>query len=277
MNGSFLGNVVRGARFRARKMMSQPGSKIGLSRYKAWKLKHLPYNTPSTFDLNGKTIHFNNGPELLHSLKEIFIEEVYKIRFDKNAPYIIDCGANIGLAILYLTAHYPDAQIIAFEPDDINFSFLHKNIHTNKLVNVDLRKEAVWKETTTLQFAGEGTLGSRISEDGGTGLKEVQATRLKDLLNRPVDFLKMDIEGAEYEVLKDCADRLHLVDRLFIEFHGQFNKMHELSGIFQMLEANSFAYYIREAAEVYPTPFFREQDANKEYDLQLNIFCFKNR
>ncbi|HYF31052.1 MAG TPA: FkbM family methyltransferase [Chitinophagaceae bacterium] len=275
--GSFLSNVWHGAGYRARKLLSSNGSKIGLSRYKAWKLKHLPYNSPHTYDLKGTTIHFNNGPELLHSLKEIFIDEVYRIPFKTSTPYIIDCGANIGLAILYITRQYPQARIVAFEPDSANFFFLQKNIQSNQLTNVELRKEAVWNADTTLQFASEGTLGSRINQDGGgTDTIAVKATRLKNLLTRPIDFLKMDIEGAEYEVLKDCADSLHLVDFLFIEFHGYFNRMHELTEILQIVQSNQFAYYIREAAAVYPTPFYRSNAPKYQYDIQLNIFCFKN-
>jgi FkbM family methyltransferase len=279
-SGSFLSNVLHGAGKRARKLVSADNN-IGLTRYKAWKLKHLPYNSPHVFHLNGKTIHFHNGPELLHSLREIFVDEAYKADFKTPNPYIIDCGSNIGLAVLYLTSKYPDAQVVAFEPDDTNFSYLQKNIRDNNLVNVELRKEAVWKEDTTLQFASEGTLGSKISHEGvpggqGKDTIVVKAMRLKNLLNRPIDFLKLDIEGAEYEVVKDCADRLHLVEFLFVEFHGYFSKTHELTEILQIGEANGFAYYIREAAAVYPTPFSRKGPIY-HYDLQLNIFFFKDR
>jgi hypothetical protein len=43
---------------------------------------------------------------------------------------------------------------------------------------------------------------------------------LRDLLDSPVDFLKIDIEGAEYAVLKDCRDRLQNVRNLFVEYHA---------------------------------------------------------
>ncbi|MGB8193136.1 MAG: FkbM family methyltransferase [Chitinophagaceae bacterium] len=270
----FLSNVLHGLRFRARQLTSGNAKKAGLNRYTVWKLKHLPYNSPHAIDLKGKTIHFNNGPELWHSIKEIFIEEVYKLPITNPTPYMLDCGSNIGLAIIYLKTHFPGAHIVGFEPDKTNFSFLQKNIDANNLTNVELRNEAIWKEDTTLQFAGEGTHSSRIEEQGNSaGTVEVKATRLKNLLDRKVDFLKMDIEGAEYEVLKDCGDRLQMIDNLFIEFHGHFNKTHELTEILQLVEANNFAYYIREAAMVYPTPFHRE--GQPPYDLQLNIFCFK--
>jgi hypothetical protein len=134
--------------------------------------------------------------------------------------------------------------------------------------------EAVWKEDTTLRFVNVGTLDGKIINEAGSNFVEVKAIRLKDLLNRPIDLLKMDIEGAEYEVLKDCADNLHVVDYLFIEFHGYFNKTQELTDILRTVESKGFAYYIREAMVVYPTPFYRERKG--DYDLQLNIFCFRD-
>ncbi|HEX6181297.1 MAG TPA: FkbM family methyltransferase [Chitinophagaceae bacterium] len=275
---SFIANVWRGAGYRMRKLMSAKESRIGLGRYKTWELKHLSAKGPHTLNLKGTTIHFNSGPELLHSLREIYLDEIYKIDFTTDTPYILDCGANIGLSVLYLKQQYPNAEIIAFEPDNANFELIQKNVNSNNLSKVSIRKEAVWKENTTLQFAGEGTQGSRINQDGsGTNMIEVKATRLRDLLDRKVDFLKMDIEGAEYEVVKDCADKLHLVDYFFLEFHGYFNKIHELNELLQIVQQNNFAYYIREAAAVYPTPFYRNNPPANQYDIQLNIFCFRNR
>ncbi|HEY0676903.1 MAG TPA: FkbM family methyltransferase [Chitinophagaceae bacterium] len=272
--GSFSGNVLKGIRYRVNKLASAEDKKAGLNWYKKWKLKHLPYNSPHTFDLNGKKVYFNNGQELLHSLKEIFVEEIYKIPFTNPSPYIIDCGANIGLAILYLKSKHPGAKITAFEPDKTNYSFLQKNINSAGLTDVELRNEAVWKEDAILKFSNEGTLSSKITEGGNAqNTVEVKATRLKNLLSRPVDFLKIDIEGAEYEVLKDCAESLKNVQFLFIEFHGHFEKMFELTDILQLVQDNGFAYYIREASMAYANPFYRGK--KPIYDLQLNIFCFR--
>jgi len=271
---SILGNVMQGVKGRIRKVLKQEKNKAGLTWLKIKKLKHLPYNSPHTYSLNGTTIHFNNGPELLHSLKEIFVEEVYRISFNTKAPYIIDCGANIGLAVLYLKWAYPEAKLIAFEPDPANFSLLQKNIARAGFTNVDLRNEAIWKEDTTLQFSGDATLGSKIESSGiSKNTISVKAARLKPLLQTHVDFLKMDIEGAEYEVLKDCGDSLRNIQYLFIEYHGFFNKINELTEVLDLVTGNGFAYYIREATTVYPTPFYREGQA--PYDLQLNIFCFR--
>jgi len=273
---SILNNVLKGIGGRIKQLSNKDNKKAGLTWLNIKRLKHLPYNSPHTHSLNGKTVHFNNGPELLHSLKEIFVEEVYRISFKTSSPYIIDCGANIGLAVLYLKQAYPAAKVVAFEPDPTNFAFLKKNIGGAGFSNVDLRNEAVWKEDTVVQFKDDATLSSRIDSSGtpsGGGTIDVKATRLKTLLQSHVDFLKVDIEGAEYEVLKDCGDSLRNVDYLFLEYHGYFNKINELTELLQLVTDNGFAYYIREAAAVYPTPFHRE--TKPLYDIQLNISCFR--
>lgn len=273
----FLTNLLRGVGHRLKKSVTNKNRKADLNWLKIKRLKHLPYNSPHEYKLHGSTIRFNNGPELLHSLQEIFVDDIYRISFNNTTPYVIDCGANIGLSVIYMKTQYPQARIVAFEPDQLNFSFLEKNVSSYKLTNVELRNEAIWKENTTLEFVSDGTLGSSISTSGSPKKTvQVKATRLKDMLDKKVDFLKIDIEGAEYEVLKDCGDSLKMVDYLFIEFHGFFNKMHELTEILKLVQDNGFAYYIKEASNVYPTPFHRD-NADKPYDIQQNIFCFRYR
>ena len=272
---SFLENIMKGVGGRINKTLTNKYKKAGLNWFKIKKLKHLPYNSPHKYPFLDSAVEFNNGPELLHSLQEIFIDEVYKIDFGHPAPYVIDCGANIGLSVLYMKIQHPSAKIIAFEPDPVNFSFLQKNVNAYRLRNVELRNEAVWKESTTLEFVSDGTLGSKLNAaPGQQGTVKVKAARLRDLLSEKVDFVKMDIEGAEYDVLKDCGDTLKNVHYLFIEFHGFFARMNELTEILQLVQDNGFAYYIKEASNVYPTPFDRK-GGKKPYDVQQNIFCFR--
>ena len=274
-NDSFFGNVLHGIQGRLKKVSNSKYKKAGLNWYRIKYLKHLPYGKSQVYHFRGRDIHFANGPELYHSLQEIFVEEVYAIDFKKPDPYIIDCGANIGLSLIYQLIKYPGARISAFEPDRSSFEHLQKNVPIADHSKVKLYNEAIWKENTTLNFQAEGSLGSKISnESTAPDIIQVKATRLKDLLSERVDFLKLDIEGAEYEVLKDCQENLHMAERIFIEFHGHFQRMHELTEILQMVERNNFAFYIKEATNVYPTPFCRKADKN-DYDIQLNIFCFK--
>ena len=88
----------------------------------------------------------------LHSLNEIFVEEVYSFKAETNMPKIIDCGANVGLSIIYFKKLYPDAIIIAFEADRDIFNMLSQNLLSLHISDVEITNKAVWKEDTKLQF-----------------------------------------------------------------------------------------------------------------------------
>ncbi len=114
-------------------------------------LKHVPPGKLHSHKLFGHQTWFVSGQEYLHGIKEIFVEEIYKQALSPNA-YVLDCGANIGLSVIYLKKICPTATIIAFEPDKNNFELLQKNIASHGLQNVELKNEAVWKEETMLSF-----------------------------------------------------------------------------------------------------------------------------
>ena len=112
----------------------------------------------------------------------------------------------------------PGARITAFEPEPTVFGILKDNVASYELSNVELVNRAVWKEDGVLQFSPDaGSTAGRVSADGSA---RVTATSLRPYLSERVDFLKIDIEGAEYEVLQSCQDLLHNVERLFVEYHS---------------------------------------------------------
>lgn len=254
-----------GKKFRPQKALYK---KAGLNWLDMKILKHLPDNQYNEVKLLGRRIRVFGRTGFLDALREIFFEDMYRINLPQ-APFIIDCGANIGLSVIYLKQHYPDARIIAFEPDSKNFDLLKNNIAAFSLKDVSLRQEAVWSENTILHFSNDGTMSSRIT---GEGMHQVKAVRLADLLTTPIDFLKIDIEGAEYTVMNDIADRLHLVKNLFVEYHGTFEQNEELLAILQIMRDSGFSFYIKEAAAVFANPFTLQKPAHVPYDLQLNIF-----
>jgi FkbM family methyltransferase len=275
-NKSFGYNIYRGIQLRWNKIFHNPYGKLNVSPLKKIYFKHLNSGKARTHLLFGKELTYLSPPELLHGFQEIFIDEIYKQNLPAN-PYIIDCGANIGLSVIYLKLHHPDAEILAFEPDEKNFELLQKNVQSFNLGNVHLKKEAIWIEKTVLQFAGEGSMSSRIGGESDQHTIEVNAVRLKDYLNRQVDFLKIDIEGAEYQVMKDIAGELRYVNNLFLEYHGSFQQNSELLKLFSIIVENGFSYYIKEATSVYAHPFLRVKTNNMIYDVQLNIFCFRKK
>ena len=273
---SFIKNIARGLQKRAAGIFSNPYKDVNVNWFTIKYYKHLPVGRIRVHRLFNHSLYFCSASELLHGLKEIFIEHIYKQEFSDN-PYIIDCGANIGMSVIYMKQLYPQAEILAFEPDETNFELLTRNVASFGYTGVNLHKEAVWNENTTLSFSSESSMGSKIELNNAANTKEVKAVRLKDFLKREVDFLKIDIEGAEFTVLTDIGDSLQYVKNMFLEYHGTFDQNRELVKMINIVNDAGFNFYIKEAAPIYNTPFYRTKNPNTPYDVQLNIFCFRNR
>ena len=188
---SFFKNIFNGVKLNTKRLFANPYKAVNVSWLTRKYYKHLPSGKIRVHELFGKPLFFFSATELLHGLKEIFIENIYK-QILNDKPYIIDCGANIGMSIIYMKQLYPQAEIIAFEPDEINFDLLNRNIKSFGYSGVILCKEAVWKENTTLHFSNESSMGSKIDESGNLKAKAVKAVRLKDFLIKEVDFLKIE-------------------------------------------------------------------------------------
>jgi hypothetical protein len=236
--------------------------------------KHLTAEKERCHKMLGGTFYFTNPAEFMHAIHEIFLDNIYAIDLGPY-PYIIDCGANIGLSVLYFKKHHPNATILAYEPDNINFNLLQKNINSFEMKNVSLFKEAVWIKDGSIDFISDSSMSSKINEpENSNSLTKVTCCRLKSSLDRPIDLLKIDIEGAEYQVLKDISENLHWVSNMFLEYHGSFEQNIELCEIFEIIQKAGMKFYIKEATPVFKTPFKRIE-SKPPYDVQLNIFCFR--
>lgn len=252
-------------------------SKIKISRFTFNKLKRVNQHKRElqTVLFDNHSIEFTSPFWFLHSIEEIFVNEVYKFISVKKEPIIIDCGANIGLSILYFKQLNKNSKIIAFEADPIVYSSLEKNIKQYSYNNIELINAAVWNEETKLIFKSEGSVGGRISTDKESTKFdfEVKAVRLRKYLSSKVDFLKIDIEGAEFNVIKDCSDLLINIENLFLEYHVLQNEEQKLQEILSWISKAGFKYYIREAWNNMTYPFLKSY--NDSYQMQLNIFCYR--
>ncbi|MGI9471814.1 MAG: FkbM family methyltransferase [Rubripirellula sp.] len=144
-------------------------------------------------------------------------------------PFIVDCGANIGVSVLEWKSRWPMAQILCFEPDPDAFQLLELNIERNDIPGIRCIESAIAPLDGTTELFGEiGTgadaRGNSIQAEWGirddTDSVTVACQRLSPILaKQPVAFLKMDIEGAEEEVLLEAVAQLHRVDALYVEVH----------------------------------------------------------
>lgn len=270
--GSRLINVYRRGMFYFMKNQK----KMPLSFPEFLKLRRYSQHTQKQIatKFNSKRFVITSPYWFLHSVDEIFVQEVYKFSFLQKNPHIVDCGANYGLSVVYFKQLYPDAKITAFEADPAIYKILYQNVSQTNCIDINLINAAVWKEKTNLNFAPEGSVGGKIDLGQNTNHDiEIPAIRLKDYLMQPVDFLKIDIEGAEYEVLNDCKDVLINVKNLFIEYHVLRNEEQHLHEILLWVNTAGFKYYIKEAWNNMSYPFMELY--NDYYQMQLNIFCYR--
>lgn len=254
---------------------NQTNPKTGLSPRNQKKIyKNRGFSGSTTFF--GKTFHYNLGISFLHSVEEIFEGDIYKFYTKNPSPFIIDCGANMGVSCIYFMKNYPTSKIIAFEPDKETFSLLKKNIAEYYEGNkIELKEEAVWIKDEELEFFSEGGLSGSMVVDFAkkNNVTKIKAIDLKKYLNQKIDFLKIDIEGAENTVIFDIENYLHNIENLFLEYHGIIGEKQNLGDILNLLTKAGFEYYIRLAGETIKFPFCKESPQN--YNQQLNIFCYR--
>ena len=215
-----------------------------------------------------------DAASFLGQIKEIFVDDSYKFISTNKKPVILDCGANIGLSCLYFKSLYPDAKITAFEADKNISRILSTNLNTNNIFDVMIINSAVWIDDNGIEFSTDGADGGSIH--GSSNKSIVNSLSLKYFLEnkfKKIDLLKIDIEGAEYEVIKDCKNSLKNVKNIFIEYHSWSNSSQKLSEILSILENNNFRYFI-DGICGRSQPFVNN-GKDRNMDLQLNIFGIK--
>jgi FkbM family methyltransferase len=207
--------------------------------------------------------------------KEIFADEFYYFESTDRNPVIFDCGANVGMSVLYFKKLFPEARITAFEAEPDIATLLRSNLKNNHVNGVTIINKAVWKDDQGIWFGSESADSSSIYSTAEK--KKVASVRLKDYLlaESHIDFLKIDIEGAETEVLHDCRHALGHVKNLFVEFHSYIGNPQGLANILQIFEENGFRYYI-DTNQHRLRPFTNHRyRGNDVMDLQLNIFGWR--
>ncbi len=232
--------------------------------------------SPGTIKLFGKVFNYHHKLAYTATLSEIFNKEIYKFNTTNPNPVIIDCGANMGLSVLFFFRNYPNAEIYAFEPDVNVLQYLEKNIETYQMSNVKLFKQAVWCSNVILDFYTDNGLGGRLDVSYKNKKPfQVEAIRLRDFISdKHIDFLKIDIEGAEFCVLKDCEPLLKQIDNLFIEYHCHVNEIQRLDEILLIMKNNGFRYHISEGFSR-RRPFVDNNLTAEVFDLLLNIYAYR--
>jgi len=234
------------------------------------------YGVRGTIKVDDIDFSFHDARCFYDTWQELVVNKIYEFKSSSSTPYIIDCGANMGLSVYYFSKLYPNATIVAFEPEEAIYEVLQKNITAFKLKNVTVYKKAVWDSETTLQFYTDRGMGGSVTNVFSKQKPTlIQTLRLADFMNKKVDMLKMDIEGAEFNVLKSCENLLKNVEHLFVEYHSFINKEQQLDDLLALLKKVGFRYHLKESFSM-KKPFMERSYACENMDMAINVFAYRD-
>lgn len=197
-----------------------------ISNWPAFMLNYLGFTN------TGGTYYFRNGTEICDRegtltgiIAVVFIRKNYgDIR---NETVIVDIGANIGVFSIYAATHAKNATVYAFEPVLANYELLIQNISKNDLnnriraFNLGCASESGKRNI----YLSSCTLHSLVDEQNQRGFESIDCISLEDIIKvnglSKIDLLKINCEGAEYEILysigRDCFDK---ISDIRLEYHN---------------------------------------------------------
>jgi FkbM family methyltransferase len=236
--GAIWGNRTYGSRLR----LLVDYLRIGVAYARArWRTTEV-----SVVRCAGFRVSYRHPRSIFTTFKEIFIEEDYYFEDLPKQPFIIDCGANIGMATLFFKHLRPHAETVAIEPSPSSLDLLARNLRENGIEGVRVVGAALSDRGGKATFLEECPSGvsNRLSNDGQVS---VHTLRLSTLLDRPVDLLKVDVEGMEVVVLEELerTGKFDLVARVVVEYGLHATPEPDaVSSLLALFERNGFRYAI---------------------------------
>ncbi|MBH0200290.1 MAG: FkbM family methyltransferase [Nitrospira sp.] len=162
------------------------------------------------------------------TFQKVFFEHEYDVDLGFQPRLIVDGGANVGYASVYFAHRFPEALVLAVEPDPGNFRLLTSN--TEAYQNIRRFNYALWPRQAFLKIENpSGNQDSfRVAEVTEKAVHTIPAISIPDLLKQTgaesIDLLKLDIEGAEKELFEDeaAAGWISRIGALIVELHDRF-------------------------------------------------------
>ena len=194
------------------------------------RAQHIVLN----MEFNGADLSLRIDDSDIRVFKQIFVDNEYdSLNLPETAKTIIDLGANIGLSALFFIKKFPASRIVAVEPDAVNFSIMEKNLEKFSK-SISFLQAAIWPTDGEVSLVEEdddhtslGAWGYRTEASNGNSGLSVKAVTIPTIMKQYgmdfVDILKVDIEGAEYELFeKNYEDWIDKVGLIIIETHDRF-------------------------------------------------------
>lgn len=186
--------------------------------------------------LNQRDVYLRPASNDVRVLRNVFDRKDNRLPGTQTGDMktIVDLGAYSGLTTLDFASRYPDAEILAVEPDAENFACLSRNIsasaekHRITTMNVCISDHPGYEQISTTG----PHWGRSITKDTGEKVRAMTVAEVLDMLGgRKIDLLKMDIEGAEHLALKSADEWLSRVRWFLLEIHGEHLSLEEVRKI----------------------------------------------
>ena len=216
--------------------------------YKFWAsllLKFIPYIWPFTIKLHLRPIGVIEVKEFmtLYIYKEIFVDGCYdQPILASSEPIIIDIGANTGLFMIRMKQLYPKSKVFCYEPFPPNYYQLKRNVLLSRLENVEIFKMGVGgTEREEKLYVHRKNIGGHSiykNQTGGSKFVEIKLIDVKNVLSslegKNCDLMKIDVEGAELEIIKSISPEISKrIENILIETTPS---LYDVKGLIQHLE-----------------------------------------
>lgn len=177
--------------------------------------------TPKNF---AHPIYLRNNTSDIEAFYQIFDRKDYQLDYGGVPKTIVDCGANAGCASVYFKNKYPEATVIAVEPEPSNFNMLKRN--TERYNGVHCLNCGIWNRSTNLEIIneGKGNWSFSTKEVDHENENTIKAISIDEIMKRydlkQIDILKIDIEGSEKEMFEKNYEKwLPFTKTIVIELH----------------------------------------------------------
>ena len=191
---------------------------------------------------------------LLHTFKEIFMDECYLAGMERSIPSgatVVDIGANAGYFTLFTVSCFADSRVFSFEPVPVNYAQLerHRNLNSSRRIKCFPKAVAGQAGEINLSFDSSDsfTTSATIFKQDVQQAESIKVPCLtlwqimdENGINK-CDLLKMDCEGAEYDILYNCPpDYLQRIDQIAMEVHSGGQKNQNIEAMEAFLRKQGF-------------------------------------
>ncbi len=186
-------------------------------------------------------------------LNELMVSGGYSELFDNvqiDPVWIVDLGANIGLAARLFLKRYANSRVIAVEPESGNARMLGCNLEGYEARATIIQACVGEKGGRVRMETNSGEWGYRMVSADGCEEGDVEVVRFDDIIERcgpreDVDLLKCDIEGAEAELFRNCEGWINRIKTICIECHDPYRVENLMADLKRNRSAFDLVYFSR--------------------------------